>query len=199
MRNSDQCYVVRIVCCILVAMILLMLGGCSSLKVKESWHKPSGQIHQYKKLMILGIANDENRRKMFEDIVIDELRKRMVTAVASYTIVPDLDKSSREGIIAAVHAAGCDGVLTTRPISVGDSTVTQQGPTGNVGIVYGAAPMSSNYNFIKANLQANLFDAKTEELVWTATFKTFDANNEAILNREMGRFFYEILHRDGFL
>ncbi len=199
MKRSEHCNVVSFLCCMLAAVVLLMLGGCSSLKVKESWHKPSGQVQQYKKLMILGIANDENRRKMFENIVVDELRKRMVTAVASHTIVPDLDRTNREGIVAAVQAAGCDGVLTTRPMSVGDSTVTQQGLGGNVGIVYGAAPMSARYDFVKATLQTNLFDTKTEELVWTATFKTFDADNEANLSREMGRFFYETLHRDGFL
>ncbi|MRR39062.1 hypothetical protein EG829_31325, partial [bacterium] len=71
----------------LFALGSLLLGGCSSLSVKESWHKTSGQAHQYKKRMILAIANDEGRRVMFENIMVDEVGRHGVTAVASHTLV----------------------------------------------------------------------------------------------------------------
>lgn len=175
-----------------------LLTGCSSLKVVETWHKPTAQ-GQYKKVMILGIGNDETKRKMFEDIIVDELRRSMVTAVASHKIIPDLDRTNRDGVVAAVKAAGCDAVLTTRPLAVGDNTVSQQGPGGSVGYVYGASPMTTYGNFLKATLQATLYDTRTEELVWSATMQTFDGDRLAKVSRDMGRFFFETLRQDGLL
>jgi len=175
-----------------------MLTGCASVKVVETWHKPAAQAH--KKIMILGIGGDETKRKLFENIVVDELRQQMITAVASHTILPDLDKTDRAGVVAAVHAAGCDAVLTARVLSKGDSAVTQALPSGDtLGYVYGASPLTTYGDFLKATLQANLYDAKTEELIWSATFKTFDADREAKVSRELGKFFFEALRKDGLI
>jgi len=182
-----------------IVIMLVMLAGCSSLKVMETWHKPASQVHRYQKLMVLGIGNDETLRKTFENIVVDEFRRALVTAVASHTILPDLDKTDREGVVAAVKSAGCDAVLTTRAMSVGDSSVTQQGPGGTMGVVYGAAPMANRHGFLKATLQSSLFDAASTELVWTATVRTDDADREARVSRDLAKFFLEQLRRDGFL
>jgi len=176
-------------------MALMIAGGCSSLKVVESWHKPVAQSHHYKKIMILGIGRDENMRKMFENIVVGELHRNHVVAVAGHKFIPDMQKTSHEAIVTAVKAAGCDAVLTTRPQSVGSPTVTQGGVAGSI---YGAGSRNT-YDFVKATLQASLYDAATEELVWSSTIKTFDADREARVSRDLAAFFFEELRRDGFL
>ena len=198
MGRSGGNAVARIVCCCLAVVVLLSAGGCSSLRVLETWNKPAMQGHRYQKILILGIARNENYRNMFEDIVAAELRRNQVSAVQSYTVIPELnpDKTTRAEVIAAVRASGCDAVLTTRPLSVGDSSVTQGGQGG---YIYGAAPMASHYDFLQARLQSSLFDAATEEVVWSSTIKTFDADREVRVFRELGRFFSETLRRDGLI
>ena len=191
--------ITRILCCCLATVtMLLSVGGCSSLKVVETWNKPAVQGHRYQKILILGIARDENIRKMFEDIVVAELRRNQVSAVQGYTIIPELnpDKTTRAEVVAAVRTSGCDAVLTTRPLSVVDTTVTQGGQGG---YVYGATPMASHYDFLQARLQSSLFDAATEEVVWSSTIKTFDADQEVRVFRDLGRFFSETLRRDGLI
>jgi hypothetical protein len=195
MRVSERITAARILCC-LTAIFLLTLGGCSSLNVVDTWHKPAGQGRHYQKIMILGVANDENRRRTFENIVAEELGRGMVTVVPSHTLLPDLDKTNREGVVAAVRAAGCDAVLTTRVLAVGDSTVTQQGQSGEV---YGVDPGGNRGNYLKARLQASLYDAATQELVWSSTIKTFDAEKEASMSRELGRFYLDNLRRNGLI
>ena len=183
---------------LLCSVLTILLSGCANLKVVETWHKPAAQTHT--KIMILGIGADETKRKLFENIVVDELRHRMVNAVASHTILPDLDKTDRAGVVAAVHAAGCDAVLTTRVLVKGDGTVSQPLPSGDtLGYVYGASPLTTYGDFLKATLQANLYAAKTEEVVWSATFKTVDADRPAKVSRELGKFFFEALRKDGLI
>jgi len=183
---------------LLCGLIATLLTGCATLKVVETWHKPAAKTHS--KIMILGIGSDETKRKLFENIIVDEFRHQMISAVASHTILPDLDKTDRAGVVAAVHAAGCDAVLTTRVLVKGGGTVTQALPSGDSpGYVYGASPLTTYGDFLKATLQANLYDAKTEELVWSATFKTVDADRPAKVSRELGKFFFESLRKDGLI
>lgn len=197
MRNYGQTSAARTVCCCLVAIVLLISGGCSSLKVVETWHKPALQGHAYKKILILGVARDNNRRQIFEDIVVAELRRHQVDAVPGNTIIPEMnpDKYVRAEVVAAVRASGCDAVLTTRALAVGGNNVAQAGQS----FVYGADNMSAHYDFLKATLQSNLFDAATEELVWSSTVSTFDADQATRVSRDLGLFFFESLRRDGFI
>ena len=138
---------------------------------------------------------------MFEDIVVYEMGRLGITAVTCHTYVKDMDKAKRDVIVAAVRASGADAVITARAVTVGDMNVTQK---GSPGFVYGTAadgyrslPSASSY--LRANLQTNLYDAETAELVWTATISTFYADNEARVSRELVRFNIERLRCDGFL
>ncbi|HEY5974471.1 MAG TPA: hypothetical protein VIU41_06975, partial [Geobacteraceae bacterium] len=115
-----------------MAASLLLLGGCSSLKVTETWHATGKSGKQYHKLMVLGILNDENRRSMAENIVVDEFQRQGVGAVASHAYVKYLDNLTRDDVVAAVKAAGADALILVRPISIGDQKVTQEGQAGKV-------------------------------------------------------------------
>ncbi len=196
-----QFFAGRVVCCALLA-VMVLLSACSSLKVQETWYNPAKVGSHYQKLMVLFITPDENRRKMVENIVVDELGRNGVRGVACHTYVKDLDKAHRDDVVAAVRETGADGVITMQAVSVGDQTVTQQGVPS--GAVYGTAgngyySLPGSGSFLKANLQTNLYDSQTAQVVWTATIKTFDAENEARVSRDLARFFVERLRRDGFL
>jgi hypothetical protein len=195
MGSSAPLTTARILCVSLIASLLLFTGGCSSLKVVESWHKPAAEARRYQKIMILGVNRDENLRRLFENIVVGELDRHGVVAIAGHTSIPDMGKTNLEAISAAVRAAGCDAVLTTRPLSVGDSKVTQGGEKGSI---YGAGARNT-YDFLSATLQTSLYDSATQEMVWSATVTTFDADREVRVSRELATFFFENLRRDGFL
>jgi hypothetical protein len=184
------------------ATSLLLLCGCSSIKVVETWNSQTRPEHRYRKLMIVAIAHNENIRKMAENLIGNEMGRNGVTAVASHTLVKEIDKAKRDDIVTAVRTSGADAVLTIRAVSKGDTTVTQSGQSGavygtvtNVGGSY--VPSAKTYSL--ATLQSNLYDSATTELVWSATIKTFDASNEARVSRDLGRFFLERLRHDGFL
>ena len=194
MEGSRQVTIERIICCCLAAIVVLLAGGCSSLKVVETWHKPAVSAHHYQKVMILGIGRNENLRQLFENLVVEELQNRQVVAIPSYTVIPDLEKTTHAAIVAAIRTSGCDAVLTARALSVGDNTVTQEGQ----GSVYGAGTRSS-YDFLRATLQTNLYDAATEELVWSSAVTTFDADRKVRVGRELGRFYFESLRHIGML
>ena len=111
---------------------LLLLSGCSSIKVVESWNSPPFQGHRYHKMMIVAIAHDENLREMAENILVQEFRRNGVAAVASHTIVKEIDNAKREDIVAAVRSVDADVVLSIRAVSKGSTKITQDGQSGGI-------------------------------------------------------------------
>ncbi len=188
--------------CSLMAAMLFLLAGCSSLTVTEDWHNRNMSARHYKKLMILGITHNENLRTLAENVLVDEMGRSGVMAVASHTFIKEIDNAKRDDVVAAVQTAGADAVLTLRAISTGDTTVTRSGQNDGIygtAMNVGGVSVAGAKDYSLATLQTNLYDSATAELVWSATIKTFDAENEARVSRELGRFFVERLRRDGLL
>lgn len=183
-------------------MIGLLLSGCTSIKILETWNKPQTAGHFYRKLMIVGIGHDESIRSMVENILVEELRRSGVAAVASHTLVKEIDTAKRADVVAAVRSAGADAVLTIRPIAKGNTNVTQGGESGGI---YGTAgnvggsfiPAAKTYADV--TLQSTLYDSTTEALVWSASIETYDADRPTRVSRDLARFYLKNLRRDGFL
>jgi hypothetical protein len=186
----------------LLAACLALLCGCSSIKVVETWNGPGPSAHRYQKIMIVGIGRDENARALIEDILAGELERGGVKAVASHTLVKNIDNARRDDVVAAVRTTGADAVLSLKVIGKGDTTVTQGGQSGGI---YGTAgnvggtllPGARDYSL--ATVQTNLYDSATAALVWSATIKTYDAERPARVSRDLASFFLEKLRKEGLL
>lgn len=175
----------------------LLMSGCSSIKVIETWKNPPVSGHPYQKLMIVSMTNAENLRETSENTLVKELRGSGVLAIASHSLVKEFDNAKRDDIVAAVHQSGADAVLSIRAISKGDKRVTQGGESGSIYGTGHAAPGGRSFSL--ATLQTNLYDSATEKLVWSATISTDDAGDPGRVSRDLATFFLENLRQGGFL
>lgn len=181
--------------CLLLATTLL--GGCSSLQVQETWRSSSVTAeNKFRKVLVVNINLDENVRTMYEDIVAAEMKDSGLDAVAGHKHVTITEKYKRSDIAAAVKATGCDAVLTTRELHVGNQQVSQEGQGS---VLYGEGLLPSSWDLMVASLQINLYSAVTEQLVWSATIKTSNDDNKFILSRDMGQLLIKLLRRDGMI
>jgi hypothetical protein len=187
-------------CILPLLAVSLLMGGCSSIRVVETWNGPGQAGHRYQKLMIVGIGHDDNLRALAENVLVDELRRGGVAAVASNTMIREIDKAVRDDVVAAVRQAGADGVLAIRAVAKGDRTVTQDGRSEGI---YGTATnvggtvLAGARDYSLATLQTNLYDADTAALVWSATVRTFDAGQVDRVSRDLARFLLEQWRKDG--
>ncbi len=198
-RYLPNCHATVLLACLSAP---LFLCGCSSINVVETWNKPAVAGHQYRKLMIVGIGHDEGIRAEAENILVEELRRGGVTAVASHTLVKEIDSAERDDIVTAVRSVGADGVLTIRPIARGNTNVTQGGKSGGIygtATNVGGSPLAGTRTYDRATLQATLYDSATTGLVWSATIATYDAGRAARVSRDLAHFFLKKLRQDGFL
>ena len=190
----------------LVAFALL-IAGCSTTSVSGSWKNPdfAGKV---KDIYIIGIAKQETNRRIFEDQFSSQLTKYGVTGISSYRDLPASEEINKETIADKVKTNGADSVLLSRIIGqetkevVNPGTITYVGPGpgyyGRRG--YSPGPYYRNYGdyytysrqyayspatvtkYKVVSVEANLYDAETSELIWSAQLETvLDDNLEKLI------------------
>jgi hypothetical protein len=180
----------------ILTVLVLLIVGCASTIVTGSWKDPNynGQV---KKVYVVGIAKQETTRRIFEDEFSKQLATYGVIGISSYSDLPASEEINTEVIAAKVRTNGADAVLLTRAIGkrteevVNPGRIYDYGPPGlyypdpyyrNYGsyyarsreLVYQPATVSQ---FQVMTIEANLYDAKTSELIWSAQLETTVQDN----------------------
>lgn len=173
----------------LLALLAMMFvaAGCASTRIENAWENPAYQGGPLRKLMVFGISRDGVQRRIFEDTFVAQLRARGVDALQSYLTLPADGDPGRDAVLVAVKAAGADGLITTRLISVDRSLNVYPGTPYMVGRpwlglgfydFYGASwayyspPVVTTTTTLY--MEVNVFAAQLGTLVWSGTTSTFE-------------------------
>ena len=180
--------------CLLITMLLL--AGCSTVQVQETWRSSSATAGiPLKKLLIVNLNLDENVRKMYEDVVAGELTDSKIQAVAAHKYIIFKEKYNKEDTRSAVSKSDCDAVLTIKGMTAGNQQLSQQGQGS---VLYGEGFIPSSWDDVKiATLQLNLYNTVSHQLVWSVTVKATNDDNKFIESRDMGKLLVKLLRRDG--
>lgn len=174
----------------LCALLLcfLFLSSCAGSKLLSTWEAESLDQYNLDQILVVGIAKDETKRRIYEDTFVDSFMASNVNAVASYTaskqpIEPD-EKSLRE----VIRKTKSDFVLITHMVSENEMDYYQ--PHGRVGGLnnpggyglYGYYPFI--YSFVydsggyvsttKVVLESTIYDVASEKRIWTAQSLSID-------------------------
>ena len=108
-------------------LLVLVLSGCATTTLVSSEKTAGIPTRQYRTLLVVGMSETPATRQVFEEIVADELRKRGIKAISSYTIAGLRGKSSRSAFSEALKTTGADGLLNTRFVRVTHKKDTKAG------------------------------------------------------------------------
>jgi hypothetical protein len=142
-------------------------------------------------ILVIAITGNEDSRRSFEQRFVAQLKSAGVEAISSEDAIPmpaDL-KLKKETILSAVKQFENDAVIITHLIDKGDKEVHTRGSQTSKGF-YGFYLMGHNYAYDPGysstrkaiRLETNLYDVKTEKLIWSGQSKTWskDSKNEII-------------------
>ena len=138
-------------------------------------------------MLVIGIAENDIKRRSFEDGFGAALEKYGVDAVPSYRILPDTGRLSKDSIQQAIRGRGFQGVIATRLVQIDEhekyvppTTYVKpsyygRGLYGYYGRSYEVVhePGYTVYTTI-VRLETHLYDASSAELVWAAHSDTFN-------------------------
>jgi hypothetical protein len=195
------------------AMVFLVgaaaMAACksgSTTSFSQSYRNPGYEETVFGKIMVIGVAPDEEGRRAFEDALVSAIAAQGGTAVASIEVLPHEEQLTKEQLEETVAAQGYDAVLITRLLSVDKSTEYippkkvnhpqtryYPGISGGYGYGYGygyggyygyygttyAEVHTPDYfeTSTTLKLETNLYSVATDELVWTGQSETVDPDS----------------------
>lgn len=190
-------------------LCLLILSSCTSTKLSQTWSDPDLSV-SYDNILVVGISDSQQLRRAYETYFSDHLIQRGLRSTVSYKLIDhksemqlsEIDKDSFRTIIeAAVSGSDMDAVLITHLVAIDEEDVYRPLPDGPA---YGPAYYSTAYydnmhgyhGYVTSyvaqpgyythestyTLETNLYDLKTEALVWTTRSRSFavDSTDDAI-------------------
>ena len=166
-----------------LAAVAMLLAACASTQVNAVWKDPNYQSRPAR-IMVIGVAKNPLNRRIFEDEFVSQLKARGTDAIASYTVLSDKLQDDNQAIADKVKELGADTILITRLVS---RHVVQTYVPGTAYIpppYYGSWPNYYGYGYQYmytpgyiaedeyAVIETNLYEAKSNKLIWAATSET---------------------------
>jgi len=172
----------RLTVCLGVVFIA-WCASCTSTKLTSSWRDPQFTCGPVHKVLAVGVTTDQMRRRQLEDAMVGELGQHDVQAVAGYSVLPqDVGQPTKDQLRSAVQQTGADSLLLVRIVSQETRTEVDR-PAPPPPVSYGdyydwswdnTYVGSSMYQYQVVVVQADLFDTKTEKMIWTGKTQTAD-------------------------
>jgi len=169
-------------------IVLCLLISCASTKVTGEWKDPNFEAKKFNKIMIIGIAKQPTQRIAYEDEFVRQLKAAGVMAISSHSIIPFDKMLDKATIVQNIAGMGIDGVIITRVRDVEDKVEYYR--SNNMYDYYNRSftvtpsfQTSSPIYKRKYNFESNLYDVKTEKLVFSLSSKTYAPEN---INKRLG-------------
>jgi hypothetical protein len=179
---------------LLLTLTILCSCGSTTTLVTSSWHKPAATANGYRNIFVAAITSDISAKQSVESGLQELLQQKGITVEKSIDVFPpnfsNQTGQQRELVMSKIKATNADGILTIALLR--QETETRYVPGGtywNPGLRYGYynhfwSYYSNWYPYVYSPgyydqqkvyyLETNLYNAKTEELIWAAQSKTYD-------------------------
>ncbi len=175
--------------CLMMGVALLMLASCApTTKVNAVW-KDENYQGPIRKITVIGASEKQAVRNLFEDEFVRELRTHGTDALASHTVLSLAQLADKEKAAAKIRSLGADTVLIARLVD--RKTVQTSVPAQSYIIPYYYNYFSSYYGQVitpayvyqddYTYVETNLYDLKTENLIWTARSETWMVETDQTL------------------
>jgi hypothetical protein len=164
----------------------LLVAGCASTTLRDSWADASYARGPFKKWLVVGVGAQSTAQRTFEDIMVAKLRARGVDALPGYDYLPP-GRANESQLDGAVARSGADALMLVHLKRVQTRTeVTQTMVPGAAypGFgwygVYGgwyAVPQVTQYDI--ATVETTVYEVFGKKLVWSGVTDTFDPRSVA--------------------
>jgi hypothetical protein len=168
--------------------------SCATTKITHTWADKSYRGKLFSHILVIGVAENDETRHSFEEKFVAKLEATGVKGVESSAVMPADEKIDKETILAVVKKTGVDGVLLTYLVSVKEKEAASPslayspaddyhgGSIPDLFSDYGSRPETQYYTTrVKVRLETNLYDAKTEQKVWSARSRTLNPKSDTAL------------------
>jgi hypothetical protein len=173
-------------------LMFFLMTSCASTKVTGEWKDPNLTSKQFKNILVMGIAKQPKNRRLYEDEFVRQLQAKGVMAISSHTIISHENMWDRATIVQTIANKGFDGVIITRVV---DFKARQQYYDVNMHDYYNRSyhyRVRSTTDQQKFSFESNLYDAITEQLVFSVSSNTYAQEN---INKRLDSYITTVLNK----
>ena len=163
-------------------VFLLLLVSCTTTKLKSVWKDDTydGYINN---IMVVGIFDRIEIRKFFEREFVKQFKNLDTEAIASADAIPPEKELNENVILGEARKQGTDMIMVTHLISIDEKSAFH--PQRHLGgfnsyyhwaYAYVHGPRYYTHGTLSVYLTSNLYETKTEKLIWSVTSKTMDVH-----------------------
>lgn len=176
-----------------VLACLLLGAGCAATTMTGVWKNPDYLGGPLRKVLVIGVAENDTYRRIFEDDCSRRLRARGTIAVPSYTMFTGEELKEKDGVARKIDDQGYDAMLIAKILGHRTATEILPGRTyitrdrdlfyepryyrrgwhdyylRSYEIVH-EPPQVIQYDLMTA--ETKVFDPATERLIWSGLSET---------------------------
>jgi len=165
---------------------IIATTSCSSTKITSVWMDQKKADTSFNDILVIGIGEQEHNRRLFEEEFTAQLTAAGIESEVSYKILPQGININRDTVVAAIAGKNIDAVIVTHLVAVEEETVYRQNMDyrpryGYYNDLYSYYPHVHTYVHTPGyytthevvKLETNLYEVKTEDLVWSAQSRSF--------------------------
>jgi hypothetical protein len=166
--------------CFLLSICSLLFTSCASTTITDTW-KDKAYQGKAQNMVVMMVARTQYLRDMFEGQFAAELRARGNKATQSHKFVPFEELKDKELVKSKIKSTDADTILIARLVDHKTIEAYEPGHIHGVplfhsywGTYYEIVSVDYGYtdNIEVSYIETNLYDVKTEKLIWSALSKT---------------------------
>lgn len=199
--------------------IAAMLGACSTpTMVSSSWRKPNATANNFHNIFIAALTKEVSTKQSVESGLETLLQQKGLTVEKSVDVFPPTFTTQtgqqRQMVMSQIQRTNADGILTVALLRRETESHYVPGGGGywNPGLRYGyynnfwsyynnwypQIYSPGYYDQTKVYyIETNLYNAKTEELIWTAQTRTYDPTSTESFLKGYVNAIYDRMVKDG--
>jgi hypothetical protein len=186
-------------------LLILFMSSCSSARLSSSWSLPDATAHNYKKILVIGMtgAKDREIRGSIENAMVKKLSVHGInaqTATSKYGPRTFQNMSDDEAT-KLVKDDGFDGVIILALLDKNKEDYYTPGYIKHTPYAVVRSRWTSNYRVLYARvytpgyyttttdyeLEANFYDANTNELQYSAQISSFNPGSASALSADFSK------------
>lgn len=190
---------------LLMLFFLFSISSCATTTLTSVWKDENYQAGKIKKILVFGVSEKPAIKRFFEDEFVKKLKTMGIKVVPSYTVIPPEKMQDKDYAQMKVKEIQADAILITRLVD--KKTIETYYPPQEVETIPQPYPLHlhpgyhpsayshgwygyyyDSYQYITTpgykveneilSLETNLYDAKSDTLIWSAlsdtVIETFD-------------------------
>jgi len=204
---------------LLIPLTLLLITSAGAIhadtKLQQPWIDRDYVANNdaFASVLVIGVPDHTDERGKLENSLVKALQKDGVRATASLDLMSADTEVTKESVLAALEGKDIEAVFLTRVFRTDDIEVVQGGDPGTMRTERDfAIQLWENYEGTRDQalnaprkekqrlvLENNLYDLKSEKLVWTVQSFSMDPKSADKIIKSLSKLVTEQLRKDGLI